>query len=118
MSVQHEQKRLADEHPVTSIRILAIHLIWFFLGPIALLVLLFSIMNAGTGWLTARDIGFYGVLALIVFARWADQKSGQSVTSEGKPSTWDDFRHFALTLPAYAVVAWIVAKMIGYFSSQ
>ncbi|MGD0652880.1 MAG: hypothetical protein ABSA16_00920 [Thermoguttaceae bacterium] len=115
MLAHNDNKRLAEEHSVTSLKILALHLTWFILGPVALFVSILSIVSAGTNWLSVRDIVFYGVVALMIFARWVDQKSGQGTTSEGKPSTWKDFQQYVVILSAFAVGAWLMAKAFGYW---
>jgi hypothetical protein len=109
------QKPLKDDHAVTSVAVLAAHITWLFLGPIILIVILYGVLNAGARWLDPLDALFFAVVGLIFFTRWIDQKSGQSTDSEGNPSTWEDFRHFVLTLPAYAGAAWLVAKLLGHY---
>jgi hypothetical protein len=115
MLAHNHHKGFAEEHPVTSIKILAVHLIWFLLGPIALFISILSIVSAGIDWLSGRDIVFCGIVALMIFARWADQKSGQGATSEGKPSTWQDFQQYVVMLSALATGAWLMAKAFGYW---
>jgi hypothetical protein len=99
--------------PITSLSVFAAHLTWFFLGPMTLLLLLMGIVEAGTGWATVLDVVYFAILAAIVGARWFDQRSGQSTTSTGEPSTWEDFRRWAVVFPLVAVAAWIGANLIG-----
>lgn len=115
MLAHDHHKGFAEEHPVTSIKILAVHLIWFLLGPISLFISILGIVSAGANWLSVRDIVFCGIVALMIFARWADQKSGQGTTSEGKPSTWEDFQRYVVILSVFAVGAWLMAKAFGYW---
>jgi hypothetical protein len=102
-----------DEHAVTSVRVLFVHLIWLFIGPLALLLTLYGIAGTGNGWATTQDAVFFVLIGLMVWCRWLDQRSGQGTTINGEPSTWADFRRYALLTPAVAGAAWIVANVIG-----
>jgi hypothetical protein len=98
---------------ITGFGVLFAHVTWFFAGPLALLLTLFSIVNAGSGWATALDAVFFVVVGLMVWCRWFDQRSGQSTTGTGEPSTWADCRRYMLWMPVVAGVAWIIANVIG-----
>jgi hypothetical protein len=98
---------------ITSFGVLFAHITWFFVGPLALLLILFSIVNAGTGWATVLDVMFFVIVGLMVGCRWYDQRSGQSTLSHGEPSTWADCWKYMLWMPLVAVAAWIVANLIG-----
>lgn len=71
-----------------SLGIVGVHLLWMFVGPFALVLLLMSIVETGSGWLTGLDIGLLIVVVLMLCARWIDQRSGQASTVYGEPSTW------------------------------
>lgn len=102
-----------DDIATTSVGILSAHLFWIAIGPCALAILLFSIAQAGSGWLTGLDLGLFAVVILTLGARWIDQRSGQSTTVYGEPASWADYRRFAMTLPLVAGVAWVMANVIG-----
>lgn len=102
-----------DQIVITSLGIVGVHLLWLFIGPFALGVLLLGIVRSGNGWLTGLDLGLPIVVVLMLCARWIDQRSGQAATVYGEPSTWADFRRYALSLPALVGAAWIVANVIG-----
>ena len=89
------------------------HVAWIFVGPFILLLLLINIVRLGTGWLTALDAAYFVVVAAMILCRWIDQRSGQAITTTGEPSTWADFRRYALLLPPLAIGAWILANAIG-----
>ena len=105
--------RRGEGRAITSLSVFAAHLTWFFIGPLALLLLLLRIVEAGTGWATVLDFVYFAMLAVIEGARWVDQRSGQSTTSTGEPSTWEDFRRWAVVFPLVALAAWIGANLIG-----
>lgn len=113
MDQQNKNKLPAGDRPVTSVKILLVHLAWLVFGPIALFVVLYGIIISGTGWFTILDALFFLVVALTIIARWTDQKSGQGTTADGDPSTWNDFRRYAKRLPLLSLVAWMVANIIG-----
>jgi hypothetical protein len=79
--------------------VMAVHCWWSTIGPVLLMLFLLSDLRAGTGWLSGLDIMFLLVVALMVCARGFEQLSGKGTTMYGEPSTWKDFRCFALVLP-------------------
>ena len=108
-----EVKESDNERLVTSFGVLFAHVAWFFLGPLVLLMILFGIVNIGSGWATLLDAAFFLLVGIIICCRWIDQRSGQGTTGSGEPSNWDDFRRYALLAPVVAGVAWIAANVFG-----
>ena len=113
MNAEDNRKEPREPVAVTSFAVLGLHLFWAALGPLILAVLLWSFITSANGWITALDVFFFVVVALMVCGRWLDQRSGQGTTSTGEQSTWKDFRRYALSLPILAVSAWIVANLLG-----
>jgi hypothetical protein len=113
MDRQISPKPPANDRAVTSVKTLLVHLAWLVFGPIGLFVILYGIIDSGTGWFTLLDALFFLVVGLTIIARWADQKSGQGTLADGNPSTWDDFRRYAARLPLLSIAAWIAANLIG-----
>lgn len=83
---------VSSEPAVTSVPIPLAHFTWYLIGPLFLFLVLLAIVGAGTGWATALDFAFFVGLAMTVFSRWLEQRSGQGVTMSGEPSTLQDFR--------------------------
>ena len=98
---------------VSSCAVLGARIIWFFVGPFILLLILMNIVRTGTGWLTALDAAFFTVVAAMILGRWYEQRSGQGTTITGEPATGQDFRRYALLLPLVAIGAWILANALG-----
>jgi len=98
---------------VTSLFVLVTHLSWFIIGPLLLVLFLWGIVQAGSGWITSLDCAFFAVVVLMIVGRWLDQRSGQGTTSTGELSTWNDFRRYVAIVPVVAIVAWIVANVTG-----
>ena len=61
------------------------------------------------------DALFFAVLAVTIGARWIEQRSSHGATTEGKVSTWADFRRYAATLSCFSIAAWIVANVVGNY---
>jgi hypothetical protein len=75
--------------------------------------MLLNVVRTGSGWLTAFGATYFLVVAVMLLGRWVDQRSGQGTTTTGEPSTWEDFRRYALLLPPLALGAWILANVVG-----
>ena len=103
----------SDPVIVTSFKVLVAHVTWIFVGPLILVLILANIVRAGTGWLTALDATFFVLVAAMILCRWVDQRSGQGTTMTGEPSTWENFRRYALLLPPLAVGLWALANVLG-----
>ncbi len=113
MANDHRPENQRDQVVTTSLGVVGVHLLWLFVGPIAMGGLLLNIAQSGTGWLTGLDLGLLAVVVVMLCARWLDQRSGQATTVYGEASTWADVRRYALLMPIVAVGAWIVANVIG-----
>jgi hypothetical protein len=83
---------------MSSFTVLFARLFWGLVGPFALILLGWQNLRAGNGWLTGLDVAFFAFVALMIAARWADQRSGQATTVQGKPATWTDFQRYAVSL--------------------
>jgi hypothetical protein len=106
-------RREGDPPVVTGMTPLVARVVWFFLGPMVLLVTLWGILSQGSGWITLLD-GFYLVIVvLMIGARWVEQRSGQATTAMGERATWADFRRYATLLVPLAAGAWIAANAVG-----
>ncbi len=86
---------------------------WCLAGPMVLFVTLFGIVNSGSGWLTVLDAVYLVTVALILGCRWLEQRSGRGMTLYGQPSTWKDFRRYAVGLVILTFGAWVVANLLG-----
>ncbi|MBN2581201.1 MAG: hypothetical protein JXB10_19625 [Pirellulales bacterium] len=98
-----------------SFTALGAHLTWLLIGPALLFVLLYSNATEDASWWSWIDIGFFLVLGWIIVARWVDQRSGQSTTADGSPSTWQDFRHFVKVVFPSALILWAVTNVLGNY---
>ena len=115
MTVEQRNTPTGKAQPYDTLTLLGAHLVWSMLGPMALLFLLAGIVSRGGGWYTAMDIAYFVALVLTVGCRWRLQRSGRTVTTDGIPSTWPQFRRWVLCLVPIAVVAWTAANLVGYY---
>jgi hypothetical protein len=106
-------KESQDRRVITTFGGLFLRAMWFFAGPAALLLTLYGIAHAGSGWATVLDAVFFVVVGLMVWCRWIEQQSGRGTTVYGGASTWADFRRYVKTFLPLAVLAWLAANLLG-----
>ncbi|HEY3245302.1 MAG TPA: hypothetical protein VGM03_18325 [Phycisphaerae bacterium] len=102
--------------PVGEIRSLSVllgRLMWIAFGPIALVLISLGIVTRGTGWLTALDLAFGVVVALMLLGRWAEHRSGVATRASGEPATDEDFRRYVRVFSAVALGIWVAANVLG-----
>ena len=99
--------------PISSLSMLGARLMWAMIGPAALLFAAGGIITAGTGWLTALDAFFALVVGAILLSRWAEYRSGPTMTLTGEVVTAGHFRRYMTALPADAASVWIAANVLG-----
>ena len=97
----------------TSFSMTIARIFWMMIGPLALILLAFKIVQTGTGWLTPIDLSFFGVLAAVIVCRWLEFRGGDPRTSTGEPATPDDLRRFVVTATLGGVGVWALANVLG-----
>jgi hypothetical protein len=98
--------------PVSGSQALA-RIFWMMVGPVILMVLIFSIADRGGGWITALDIAFLVALGCMILARLWEFRGGNPQTATGEPATQADLRKFVALTVAFGLGAWIVANLVG-----
>lgn len=89
-------------------------LFWMMIGPLLLVVLAYRVFQtAADGWLTPADLGFLGVLALLVVARCLEFRSDRPQKATGEPATSQDLRRYILGAVIVGLLGWIGANVIG-----
>lgn len=99
--------------PVSDLRVMAARIFWFILGPAILILLTLKIVETGSGWATIHDGLFFLVLALMVFGRWYELRSGQGQDASGNPATLEAFRPFLSRMLPMGLALWCVANILG-----
>jgi hypothetical protein len=115
MTTDNRQQVAQPQVEITSMAVLATHVIWLFFGPSFLMLLLLAMAQSATGWFSGLDFAYFAIVGLMVFARWFEQRSGQAVTVMGEVSLWRHFRLYAISLPLTAGALWILANVIGNY---
>lgn len=88
-------------------------LFWMMVGPLLLLGLAYAIVKSGEGWLTAADLGFLGVLAGVMLARWLEFRGGNPRTADGEPATPAHLRRYLIGAALIGLGAWVIANLIA-----
>jgi hypothetical protein len=88
---------------------------WMLLGPMLLVLLTFAIVEIGSGWLTAADLGFFAILAAILFARWLEFRAGHAQTASGEPATGRDLQRYVVGAGLVGMAVWVVANVLGNY---
>lgn len=88
-------------------------LTWFAFGPLALAILAYWIISAGSGWTTPLDIAFAGVAGLMLLARWYELRSGQGQDGFGEPADVSHFPKYAAWAIPLILAAWLAANVLG-----
>jgi hypothetical protein len=90
-----------------------IRLVWFMIGPAAMLILAVTSMERGGGWLTGLDIAFFVALAVTILARCIDFRLGRPQTASGTPATAAHLRRYIPSVFVVGVLVWTIANAIG-----
>jgi hypothetical protein len=98
MTQENKPAPRIEDRGISSVSVLFGRIMWFIIGPAALMGVTYGIVTSGSGWLTALDVTFAVVVALMVWGRWHEQRSGVAMTAEGKPATWDHFHRYVRVL--------------------
>jgi hypothetical protein len=98
-----------------SLLFLVTRLYWTGLGPIFALMLLVGVAQNATGWFTTTDAVYFAAVGLLGLSRWLEFRMGKAETTAGKTATWNDLTKYLIVVALLALLAWIVAKVIGLY---
>jgi hypothetical protein len=88
-------------------------LMWMFMGPLILVIIIYRAVSQGDGWLRLGDAVYAIALALMIGARWLEMRSGTAMTATGEPATMRHFKRYVIVLLPVAAILWIAAKVTG-----
>ena len=111
-NIQHSSGEQQSQSGVGAHVVLA-RIVWTILGPLLLLFTFYRIVTFGNGWFTRWDGCAFGIVAVMIGCRWIEVQSGRSYTAYGEPASAEHFRHWVWILLALAMVAWILANVLG-----
>jgi hypothetical protein len=121
LTLSHQKEAAMSAHqphhpaptPRGRLSVALARLTWFAFGPVALALLAYSIVAAGTGWTTWLDAAFAAVALLMLAARWYELRSGEGQDGFGNPATTADFPKYAGWAISLALAAWLAANVLG-----
>jgi hypothetical protein len=90
-------------------------LLWMMIGPLALVLTIYSIATSGAGWTTTADILYFIILGGMMLGRWLEFHGGRPETSTGEPATDADLRRYVLTIMAAGPIVWVLANLVGNY---
>jgi hypothetical protein len=90
-------------------------LLWIFVGPAVLFLLLIGVATRGGRELGALDLACLLVTLGMLAARGYEFRQGTAQTSTGEPATADDWRRYLIQTPLTILVIWGLAKLIAWF---
>ena len=88
-------------------------LMWMFIGPLSLGIIVYQTIAQGDGWFAFRDVVCTITLALMIGARRLEMRSGTAETAMGEPATMEHFKRYVRVLVPAAAAVWIAAKVVG-----
>ncbi len=88
-------------------------LMWMFIGPLSLGIIIYQTISQRDGWFVSRDIVFAIALALTIGARWLEIRRGAGETATGEPATMEHFKRYVAVLFPVAAVLGVAAKIVG-----
>lgn len=113
MKQEREPTSGSDQRGISSVSVLFGRLMWFIIGPIILLFATYGIGTRGDGWLTGKNATYLVTVALMVWGRWVEQRSGCATLADGKPATWEHFHRYVRYMLPIAGVLWLAANIVG-----
>lgn len=99
--------------PQTSFTAAIARIFWMMIGPLALILLAFKIVQTGNSWLTPIDLAFFAVLAAVIVGRWLEFRGGDPRTTTGEPATPADLRRFVVAAMVGGFGVWALANVLG-----
>jgi hypothetical protein len=94
---------------------LAGRLMWMMIGPLALVLVAYSIVTTGSGWLTGMDLAFLAILGLMLLGRWLEFQAGAPQTADGEPATPGHLQRYLVLATGTGLGVWVVANLLGNY---
>lgn len=104
-----------DPAEYDSIFTLLARVYWAGFGPVLLLLSLATVGQGPSRWLTAADVVYFVLLALLPLSRWLEFSLGKGQTADGKPVTLNHLRTYSAVVVVCGFLAWVLAKAIGNY---
>ena len=108
-----EMEPSKNDRGITSFGVLFSRVMWLLIGPGILLFTTFGNLLRWSGWLTAIDAAYFIAVALMIWGRWVEQRSGTATTAMGEPATIAHFRRYVRALLPLSAASWVAANLLG-----
>lgn len=102
-----------ENEPITSFWVLLARIVWFFAGPVTLLMLAFRIASTKDGWAAPTDIAFPLVLFAVIGARWYCFSANDRTDTQGKVTTIENLQRYTRTVTICSILLWVGANVVG-----
>lgn len=98
----------AEPEEYASLSSFFVRLLWVFAGPVALVGYLAWLLRSEVALAAPASLAFWGLVGLLVVARFVDVKRFRGETSTGgERATLDDAKRFAATVVGLAAAGWV-----------
>jgi hypothetical protein len=87
-------------------------IVWIALGPAVLAISAMYIVESGASWRSPASVFYFATLAVIIFGRWVEARSGHPLDSFGEPATPKDFHRHVVLVLLIGVAIWVLANAI------
>jgi hypothetical protein len=85
-------------------------------GNSILVVTAVHIARRQGGFFSLADIVFWGIVPLLIAARYFDIRYGAGETAMGEPATMKHWVHYTWLLLAVSLVVWAIAHVLAHFA--
>jgi len=99
--------------PVTSLSVVLGRVFWMMVGPLALVLTIYSMLTSGAGWRTLADLLYFAILGGMILGRWLEYRGGNPQTSAGDPLTPAGLRRYILSIIILGPIVWVLANWVG-----
>jgi hypothetical protein len=105
----------SNQKECTSLVVVFDRLLWIAIGPAAMLITASFIVKHGAVWFSLPDLLFIAIIALIIFGRLFELRSGVAFTMDGQPATKENFKGYCIRLISTSACIWATLKVIAWF---
>lgn len=93
-----------------------LRLFWMLVGNFMLVLTAVHIARREGGFFSLADIVFWGIVPLLIAARYFDIRHGAGETATGEPATMKHWVRYTWLLPAVSLVVWTIAHLLARFA--
>jgi hypothetical protein len=104
---------MRNDDGINSFSALFGRVFWTMIGPLSLVLLAFTIIRIGSGWMTWADIAYFAVLGGMLLARRQEFRRGNRRRADGNPATPADLHRYVQLIIPIGLGVWVVANVVG-----